>query len=220
MLQAFHNEKEVKDKYVNRVIAHRKADNIIQGTGWEEGKGCAVGCTLERYTHESYPIELGIPEWLAHLEDTLFEGMEQKDAMVWPENFLKAIPLGVTEGQFDKNVKRPFMIFILEGLFHNFDIEEYPEIAAVIKDVIALHKRGDVTNDEWRSARSAAASAAASASAASAASASAASAASASSWSASASAASAASAVSITARTEAYKQYADKLIELLEQARG
>jgi hypothetical protein len=68
---SFHNDQAVKDKYVNRVIAHQKADNLIRGTGWNNGKGCAVGCTLESYDHSQYPIELGIPEWLAKLEDTL-----------------------------------------------------------------------------------------------------------------------------------------------------
>ena len=62
----------VKEKYLSRVVAHRKADNIIQGLGWEEGRGCAVGCTLENYDHWRYPIELGLPEWLAHLEDRIF----------------------------------------------------------------------------------------------------------------------------------------------------
>lgn len=28
-----------------------EADNIIRGTGWEDGKGCAIGCTLEKYDH-------------------------------------------------------------------------------------------------------------------------------------------------------------------------
>lgn len=42
MLQAFHNDQAIKNKYVARVIAHREADNIIRGTGWDNGKGCAA----------------------------------------------------------------------------------------------------------------------------------------------------------------------------------
>jgi hypothetical protein len=70
---SFHGKQEIKDKYLNRVIKHRELDNIIQGIGWENGKGCAVGCTLENYNHSRYPMELGLPEWLARLEDKIFE---------------------------------------------------------------------------------------------------------------------------------------------------
>jgi len=92
---SFHNDIKVKEKYVNRVKAHAKADNLIQGVGWENGKGCAIGCTLESFDHSAYPTELGLPEWSAKLEDRLFEGMENKYAMKFPLDFLEAIPVGV-----------------------------------------------------------------------------------------------------------------------------
>lgn len=92
---SFHNDQEIKEKYLNRVIKHRELDNLIQGTGWENGKGCAVGCTLENYDHSRYPIELGLPEWLARLEDRIFEGLPRKEAILWPERFLESIPVGI-----------------------------------------------------------------------------------------------------------------------------
>jgi hypothetical protein len=49
-LIAFHNDQKIKDKYLARVEAHRKADEIIKGKYWENGKGCAVGCTLKLLT--------------------------------------------------------------------------------------------------------------------------------------------------------------------------
>ena len=48
-LQAFHNDPAVKAKYQARLAAHRAAEQLIQGTGFEDGKGCAVGCTLDAY---------------------------------------------------------------------------------------------------------------------------------------------------------------------------
>lgn len=62
--------------------------------GWENGKGCAIGCTLEGYDHERYPIELGIPVELAHLEEQIFEGLSNGEAKDFPLEFLEAIPLG------------------------------------------------------------------------------------------------------------------------------
>jgi hypothetical protein len=94
VMVAFHGDAAVKEKYLSRVRAHRKADELVQGTGWENGRGCAVGCTLESYEHACYPTELGIPEELGHLEDRLFELMSPEGAQEWPERFLDAITPG------------------------------------------------------------------------------------------------------------------------------
>ena len=92
---SYHNDPAVKDKYVARVRRHRELDNIIQGYGWQGGKGCAVGCTLESYNHSAYETELGIPEAWAELEDRIHEGLPLADAKQWPEQFLQAVPVGV-----------------------------------------------------------------------------------------------------------------------------
>lgn len=97
MKKAYHNDPEIKAKYLARVRAHRKADELIQGTGWVSNgktKGCAVGCTLDAYDHTRYPVELGIPVELAYLEDQLFELQSPTQAMKWPERFLTAIAPG------------------------------------------------------------------------------------------------------------------------------
>ena len=97
-LRAFHGDPAVKKKYLNRVAAHRAADELIQGIAWENGKGCAIGCTLDAYDHTRYPIELGLPEWLAHLEDKIFEGLPEQRSLRWPSEFLAAIPVGAIIG--------------------------------------------------------------------------------------------------------------------------
>jgi hypothetical protein len=39
-MKAYHGKIEIKKKYLNRVLAHRKADELIQGYGcWKDGKG-------------------------------------------------------------------------------------------------------------------------------------------------------------------------------------
>src|SRR5262245_26189233 len=93
-LIAYHGKKETKAMYLDRVRKHRAADELIRGTGWQNGRGCAVGCTLHKYDHARYPIELGVPEVLAHLEDRIFERVDEKRAMQWPTQFLRAIPVG------------------------------------------------------------------------------------------------------------------------------
>jgi len=87
---AFHGEAAVQEKYLARVRAHRLADELIHGEGWDGQRGCAVGCTLEKYDHAAYEIELGIPQMLARLEDFIFENMTLERSAAWPERFLQA----------------------------------------------------------------------------------------------------------------------------------
>jgi hypothetical protein len=91
---SWHGDPTLKAKYIARVEAHRIADQLIQGIGWFNGKGCAVGCTFDNYDHARGPIEIGVPEWLMYLEDVIFEGLPQEKAMFWPTQFLSSIPVG------------------------------------------------------------------------------------------------------------------------------
>lgn len=91
---AFHGDEAIKVKYLDRVKAHQAADEIIHGTYWEAGKGCAVGCTIHGSDHTRYELELGIPVMLASLEDRIFEGMTNGKAQAWPEQFLAVIKPG------------------------------------------------------------------------------------------------------------------------------
>ena len=151
-MKSFHNDINVKRKYVARTEAHRKADEIIRGTGWDGKRGCAVGCTLECYNHAQYPIELGIPEWLAHVEDTLFGGISADRAMFWPSEFLLAVPVGVTERQFEVNVKAPFLVLVLESALETFDNEKFPNVTNAIRGSIELWLSADIGSDDWKKA--------------------------------------------------------------------
>lgn len=41
-----------KQKYVDKMKAHAEADEIIKGTYWSGGKGCHVGCLVEKKSGE------------------------------------------------------------------------------------------------------------------------------------------------------------------------
>lgn len=142
-LLSWHNDPQLKQKYIDRVRAHRLADNLIQGTGWDNGngKGCAVGCTLESYDHTRFPNELGLPIWIAHLEDSIFEGLDNKTAQLWPERFMEAIPVGV---EVD-TIKKPFIIWLLNFALKQFDNDRFKRQADAIKNVIKLYE-ADCTN--------------------------------------------------------------------------
>ena len=91
---AYHGNAKEKSAILKQLRAHAKADEIRQGFYWEEGKGCAVGCTLHGSDHAEYEPRFGIPEVLARLEDRIFEGLPNVEAKKWPIAFMSAIKSG------------------------------------------------------------------------------------------------------------------------------
>jgi hypothetical protein len=67
-LISYHGDPAIKEKYVTRMQLHMDADELVQGVGFEKNgvtRGCAIGCTLDKYEHSAYETELGIPRILA-----------------------------------------------------------------------------------------------------------------------------------------------------------
>jgi len=142
-LKAFHNSAEIKQKYIDRIEQHIKADQLIHGVGWdkETNRGCAVGCTLNKYDCAAYEKELGLPEWLAYLEDTLFENISLEKSRIFPKLFLESIPVGVN---LDKAYHK-FCKFILTEVIQMPDDKQTRD---AIQKIILLHEkaiRGEIT---------------------------------------------------------------------------
>ena len=141
-----------KARVLARVRRHREADRLIHGVYWENGRGCAVGCTVSGRRragegwYDAVARQIGIPAHLAALEDAIFEGLPNGDAQAWPERFLGAIP----EGADLSRVWPQFAIWLLT--------EETPSASG--EAVAALYRRrlaGDEPTDaEWSRAAGAA----------------------------------------------------------------
>jgi len=131
-LKSFHGDHEVKEFYLARVRHHREADELIQRTGWENGHGCAIGCTLEEFNHKNYPEKIGLPVWLAYTKDAVFEGIPKKEAMKFPEQFLSACQVGI-----DYTLMRhDWVVFLLTEI-----IPESERKKKYIINIIDLHKK-------------------------------------------------------------------------------
>lgn len=91
----YHNNPELKEEFVNRMKAHMAADQVIQGTGFENSRGCAVGCTYDSYDHSLGPSRLGFPEWYERLRDSIFEVLPANEAPQWALDSLEKVPVGV-----------------------------------------------------------------------------------------------------------------------------
>ena len=88
------NDVAVKHHYLQQIISHGEADEIVKGRYWEEGKGCAVGCLIHSDDHSLFETSMGIPEWCARLIDIIFEGLPEVEAKKFPRHFVEAVPIG------------------------------------------------------------------------------------------------------------------------------
>ena len=148
-LMAYHGDHAVKHKYVGRMRAHQEADELIRGTYWRHGKGCAIGCTVHSNHHAAYETELGIPQWLAYLEDAIFEGMSDAASRRFPLRLLSAVPVGFAEWD---HLYHDFCAFLLRDICE-FDRTKHPDVAATVDTVARLHERWIGTDDQaWHAA--------------------------------------------------------------------
>jgi hypothetical protein len=173
--------------------------------------------------------KLRLPEWLAQLEDYLFDGLSKEDAKTFPQQFLEAIPVGRNL----EPVRWKFCAFILKEniervLLLNINSELKTKVVDAIKQCLKIHEdailSGIWSESAAQSARVTAWSAAKSAARSSAESAESAAW---SAWSAAGSGESAESAARCawsaaesaaeTAESAAYKRYADELLRLLRE---
>ena len=173
-MEAFTNTPITKKEFVKNLKWHQEQDAFVAGAyDAEDGltfKGCAVGCSIHsiqlalktkedlKYSdHSLYERYLGVPAWIAHLEDTIFEGLPVDRQKTWPVEFGEAINVGV---DLDK-IKHPFLIFLMEENLKTldaleFDREEFKDVADSIeqtKKAIELTiKYHRVPNEAARSA--------------------------------------------------------------------
>ena len=165
---SFHNDPKLKEMLLTEIENHRKADLINQGAYQVEIDGvkkyCAVGCSINSLNiklkksyyvgdHSVYETELGIPKEIAYLEDNIFENLPIEQAMLWPERFIEAIPIGVDLSK----VIAKLMIWQFEdekeGLSSMQEVKDDKEAYGFCEEVVALYKRvlkGEtVTEDEF-----------------------------------------------------------------------
>ena len=157
-MRAFHNDPKLKDKYVARVKEHVTADEIIHGVYWEDGKGCAVGCTIHGRDHRLYETELGIPRVLALLEDRIFEGMGNGDSKEFPLRFISAIDPGADLSLVWPKFANWLLLDPTDGVIKFAKTDKARRAIRAVADLHSRAARGlQVKDEEWKRARNAAA---------------------------------------------------------------
>jgi hypothetical protein len=163
---SYHNDAKLKELMVIEMKKHKEKDQFIKGVykkneNEKEFKGCAVGCSIDsinkilhkNYNNNSHKVfeeAIGVPQWLAILQDIFFENLSSEENSEFAINFLEAIPVGVNLGP----VKWKFCAFILK---QNLDIvsnlsnisEELKEnVIQSIQKVLNIHE-SSIKSGEW-----------------------------------------------------------------------
>lgn len=110
----YYGDPALKAALIADMKAHQEADRLEQRNWFSDGRGCAIGCTVATWTAADEGVSLGdlddiggvliyerwsritgLPQWLAALDDLIFEGLDIDDARKWPVALLQAVPVGV-----------------------------------------------------------------------------------------------------------------------------
>ena len=165
-----------KEAFVAETKKHQAADNFLKGTYDKGEKGCAVGCALKTVAklkridldfgdHAQFENHLGIPEWLAQLEESIFEGVTLERSKLWPVEFAEAI----NEGSDLEKIKIPFIVYLMEENLKSirsvkYDADKFPDVKSTIDQtekailqMIEAQKSGDpdLISAAWSAAESA-----------------------------------------------------------------
>ena len=146
--------------HIERMETHIEADELVCGTGFEDGKGCFIGCTFDRYDHEYAALSTGVPEWLWYLADELHESMSRSVdrgdmALKLLHGFEKCEDFDALERAIHIYIQRQNIerVTALE-----IDAALKSEVLAAIDAVISCHEAAlPVDAPDWAAARSAAA---------------------------------------------------------------
>jgi hypothetical protein len=92
---SFWGEDCLKKAVIARVKEHQRLDQIIQGTYWDGARGCAIGCALHSGDHMAFETQLGLPVFIAYMDEHIFEQLPLQEAKLWPLRLIEALPVGV-----------------------------------------------------------------------------------------------------------------------------
>jgi len=161
-MKAFNADPDLKETLVEKAKQHRLADEYIKGDyGKEQNgafKGCSLGCTVFDINTvkdlsgsvDDYAFlakQLDIPEFITHLQDCIFEGLEADLRTHWTERLLTAIPVGA-----DLTPVLPVVLLsLLDGLPPQED-EVKAAIERVKKVLVKWIETGQVDEEEAKGA--------------------------------------------------------------------
>src|SRR5690242_11811924 len=104
-IRAYHGDPAIKAFHVSLARHHYEADMLLAGTYGEQNGGTFRGCSIGCMAHDIKPgatddlhaivaEHAGWPEWLARLNDSIFEGLPQGERERFHVELREAVPVG------------------------------------------------------------------------------------------------------------------------------
>lgn len=90
-----------------------------------------------------------IPRWLYELSCMIQDRIPSDKSESWTALFLDNVPFGIAKERFDREVKAPFLIYILRSTLHGFNPYENGDVKEAFDKAISLWSREDIGSDEW-----------------------------------------------------------------------
>ena len=93
---AWHGEPELKASVLGQLKNHRNLDEIVQGSYWEGGRGCCLGCLthVDADVHETTQRLFGIPLKVCYWMEAVFEGLDKGQCAEWVIDSAESIAVG------------------------------------------------------------------------------------------------------------------------------
>jgi hypothetical protein len=169
-------DQQQRDIFLERTKAHYAADMLMSGLYADERKGTFVGCSVGCLLHDAHPqmtteqieeIEekhaavadaYGYPEWLAHLQDAVFEGLPAGERENWHVQLAEALHSTGDDYDWQAALHR------VHAAILRISYRTAGGAGEAVKTVLDLHERAgrgeDVSDDMWSAAEAVATSAA------------------------------------------------------------
>lgn len=59
-MQAYLGDPVLKERLIADMAGHRQLERLVQGTGWEDDRGCFIGCLFRAYDHDLAPERIAL----------------------------------------------------------------------------------------------------------------------------------------------------------------
>lgn len=169
----YHGNAQLKADFLREIRQHEQADALLKGTYARMNghfRGCAIGCSVyslnvlqgqsqdvgdpDQYAdHPRVAKALGFPEWLAYLEDHLFEGLPDHLSKAWPRRLAEALPVGAV---VDDAVLAKILVWSLladtYGVIHATEDVDIKGWITTIANAITAEANGTLTADQREAA--------------------------------------------------------------------
>lgn len=147
-MKSFNGSHQAYEEWGKQLKYHAERDELIQGTGWDNGKGCFIGCSIHDYSHQKFAKLFDVPEAIPRLADMLFENTDEAEAREFALAIWESMQVAVDYSKFTHYWHHWLVSDPKEGVIR---FNDHPHVNAV--GLLHLKAQTElVTQEEWAEA--------------------------------------------------------------------